>query len=106
MDDTSLCYNNNIIDGRCYLFLVYIFARVFFFGLKLILSGLITQFILSFKCLCQLQSFQLLIQVLAEANHKANFQTLDTKVGLFIFCVCWMGTAYLIIGHNSEAKHV
>lgn len=73
---------------------------------KLILSGSISQFNLSFKCLCQLQHFQLLIQELAEVNRKANFQTLDTKVGLLIFSVCWMGTTYLIIGHNSEAKHV
>lgn len=69
--------------------MILLYVTIKILGWKmLILSGLITQFILSFKCLCQLQGFQLLIQDLAEVNRKANFQTLDTKVGLFIFSVC------------------
>jgi len=34
MDDTSLCYNKNISDGRCSLFLLYIFTRVRFLKKK------------------------------------------------------------------------
>jgi hypothetical protein len=58
---------------------------------NLILSGLITAILPSFNCLILPQGFHLLIQHLAEVAGEANFQALDTKVGLLIFWVCLKG---------------